>query len=418
MSFVFGALVNPRTTLRAAALAAAFLPLLCQGTSLSLDQAMRLAVQRSEATRSARAGVASAVESARVAAQLPDPVLRAGIDNLPLSGSDRFSGRDAMTMKRVGISQEWLSAGKRAARQAVADAAVQREAAVAQASQADVRLQTGLAYLDVYFARSALELVTEAEHHAHDELEAARARLASAMATSQEVLGLSGARGMAEDETAEARQQLEIARVALERWIGVPIDDLATPGALQEPTESAYVANHPAVVAAERDVDLARADAESARTNRHPDWSWEVSYGQRSRYPDMVSVGVSIPLAIAPAQRQDREFAARLALAEKAEAQLAETTRMAAGEYRARATEAARLAGRVDRYRASVVLPAQQRTAVAMAAYRSNQVPLTTLFESRHAELEARRKLLALQRDLARAQASLAFKASLEGDRP
>ncbi|WP_416763681.1 TolC family protein [Roseateles sp. So40a] len=418
MSFVFGALVNPRITLRAAALAAAWLPLLSQGAPLTLDQAMRLAVQRSEATRSARAGVASAVESARVAAQLPDPVLRAGIDNLPVSGSDRFSGRDSMTMKRVGISQEWLSAGKRAARQAVVDAAVQREAAVARASQTDVRLQTGLAFLDVYFARSALDLVTEAEHHAHDELEAARARLASATATSQEVLGLSGARGMAEDETAEARQQLEVARVALTRWIGASVDDLAAPEALLAPTESAYVANHPAVIAAERDVDLARADTESARTNRHPNWSWEVSYGQRSRYPDMVSVGISIPLAIAPAQRQDRELAAKLALAEKAEAQLAETTRMATGEYRMLAAEAARLAGRVDRYRTAVVLPAQQRTAVAMAAYRSNQVPLTTLFESRHAELEARRKLLALQRDLARAQASLAFKASLEGDRP
>lgn len=410
--------MNPRINLRAAALAAAWLPLLSQGAPLTLDQAMSLAVQRSEAARSARAGVASAVESARVAAQLPDPVLRAGIDNLPISGSDRFSGRDSMTMKRVGISQEWLSVGKRAARQAVADAAVQREAAVARASQTDVRLQTGLAFLDVYFARSAFELVTEAEHHAHDELEAARARLASASATSQEVLGLSGARGMAADEAAEARQQLEIARVALERWIGVPIEDLTAPGALPEPTESAYVANHPAVIAAERDVDLARADADSARTNRNPNWSWEVSYGQRSRYPDMVSVGVSIPLAIAPAQRQDREFAARLALAEKAEAQLAETTRMAVGEYRMLATEAARLAGRVDRYRTSVVLPAQQRTAVALAAYRSNQVPLTTLFESRHAELEARRKLLALERDLARAQASLAFKTLVEGDRP
>ena len=38
------------------------------------------------------------------------------------------------------------------------------------------------------------------------------------------------------------------------------------------------------------------------------------------------------------------------------------------------------------------------------------QVPLMTLFESRHAEVEVQRKLLALQRDLAKARAQLAFK--------
>jgi hypothetical protein len=33
-------------------------------------------------------------------------MLRAGIDNLPVTGSDRFSGtRESMTMKRIGISQ-------------------------------------------------------------------------------------------------------------------------------------------------------------------------------------------------------------------------------------------------------------------------------------------------------------------------
>ena len=410
--------MNARSSVRWAAAAVALLPLPSRGNSLTLDQALSLAVERSQAAQAARSGAASAAQTARAAAQLPDPVLRAGIDNLPISGSDRFSGRDSMTMKRVGISQEWVSAGKRSARQAAADAAVHREVAATHASLADVRLQTGMAYLDVYFARAALGLAVQDERHAHDELETARARLSSASATSQEVLALASARGLAEDAAAEARQQLDVARAALERWVGVPVDDVAAAGGSTAPSEDAYVSRHPAVVAAQRDVDMARSEADSARINRSPNWSWEVSYGQRSGYSDMVSVGVSIPLAIAPAQRQDRELAAKLALVEKAQAQLAETTRVAVAEYRGLSTEAARLAERVERYRTSVVLPAQQRTAVALAAYRSNQAPLATLFESRHAELEADRKLLALQRDLSRAQASLVFKAISEGDLP
>ena len=50
--------------------------------------------------------------------------------------------------------------------------------------------------------------------------------------------------------------------------------------------------------------------------------------------------------------------------------------------------------------------------------YRSNQVPLTALFEARHAEVEAQRKLLALQRDLAKVQAQLAFKPLVRRRRP
>ena len=63
-------------------------------------------------------------------------------------------------------------------------------------------------------------------------------------------------------------------------------------------------------------------------------------------------------------------------------------------------------------------MPAQQRTAAALAGYRSNQVSLMTLFEARHAEVEVQRKLLALRRELAKAQAQLAFKPLVERRRP
>jgi len=78
-------------------------------------------------------------------------------------------------------------------------------------------------------------------------------------------------------------------------------------------------------------------------------------------------------------------------------------------------SDAERLQRRIERYRISVVTPARQRTAAALAAYRSNQAPLTALFEARHMEVEAQRKLLALQRDLARSQAQLAFKPLVRG---
>jgi cobalt-zinc-cadmium efflux system outer membrane protein len=405
--------------LRAAAIAAAILPALAGAAPLSLDQALDLAVQRSEATRSARASVASASEAAHAAGQLPDPMLRAGIENLPVTGPDRFSTtRDFQTMKRIGISQEWLSRDKRNARQAVAEAMVGRESVSVRATAAEVRLQTALAYLDAFYAAEALKLTTRTEHFFNEELEASKARLAASTGGSPEVLTMTAARGMAEDETAEVRQQQSTANVSLQRWVGRPADELVAATALPLPTEQAYVAAAPAVLALQRDIDVARQSAAVAASERKPNWTWEVSYGQRTGYSDMVSVGVTIPLQVAPAERQDRETAAKLALVDKAEAELAEATRTATAEYRALTSDEQRLKERIERFRSGVVMPAQQRTAVAMAAYRSNQTPLASLFEARRAEIDVQRKLLNLQRDLAKTQAQLAFKPLTVGAAP
>jgi outer membrane protein TolC len=393
------------------------LPVLAVAAPLTLTQALGLAVQRSESTRSARAGVASASEAARAAGQLPDPMLRVGIDNLPITGPDRLrTTRDSMTMKRIGIGQEWVSAEKRAARRAAADAMVGRESVAVQASAADVRLQTALAYVDAYFAGETLKLTALSEHHVHEELEAAKARLSSAAGSSQDVLASTGARGMAEDESAEVRQLQSAARAVLERWVGTRVDELEPPAGLVTVSEETYVSRHPTVIAAQRDIELARKQANVASMERRPNWSWEVSYGQRTGYSDMVSFGVSIPLPVSPAERQDRETASKLALVDKAEANLTEVTRAAQGEYRSLASDAQRLAERVQRYQIAVVVPGQQRTATALAAYRSNQSTLIALFEARHMEVEAQRKLLGLRRELAKTQALLAFKPLTLGD--
>jgi hypothetical protein len=232
------------------------------------------------------------------------------------------------------------------------------------------------------------------------------------------VLALTAARGMTEDETYEVKQQQATARVALERWIGASADELVRPGVAPPVDEPAYVAAHPTVQAMQRDIEVASKEAATVATNRSPNWTWELSYGQRTGFSDMISFGVSIPLPVATATRQDRETAAKLATVSKTEAALTEATRAAMAEYRALTSDAQRLTERIARYRVSVLTPTQQRTAAATAAYRSNQATLVALFEARHAEVEAQRKLLGLEREFARTRAQLAFKPLVEGAQP
>lgn len=403
--------------LRAVTLAAALLPATwAVAAPLSLDQAIELAVQRSQMARSARAGAMSAAEMARAAGQQPDPMLNVGIDNLPATGGSRFStNAEDMTMKRIGIAREWVSAEKRAAREAAAQAMAGRESAMEQVAAAEARMQTAVAYVEAYYAGQGLTLTALNEKHAREELEAGKGRLATVSGNSAEVLGLSSALGAAEDESADVRQQQSASAVTLQRWTGLAADELSAPRLAVVPTQDVFVAFHPLVIARQRDIDVARQEVEVARLNRRPNWSYEVSYGQRQGRPDLVSFGVSIPLTVAPAERQDRETAARQALVDKAEAELEEARRTAAGEYATLSSDARRLQERIERFQAGVLTPLQQRTVATLAAYRSNQASLVMLFEARHAEVEAQRKLLGLQRDLARTRAQLVFKPISQG---
>jgi cobalt-zinc-cadmium efflux system outer membrane protein len=406
--------------LRAVALAAALLPLTWAAAApLSLDQAIELAVQRSQMTRSARAGAMSAAEMARAAGQQVDPMLSIGIDNLPVTGGNRFSSSaEDMTMKRIGIVQEWVSSEKRSAREAAVQAVAERESVMEKVAAAEARMQTAMAYVEAYYAGKALTLAMLNEMHAREALEAGKGRLATVAGSSGEVLALAGAVGSAEDESGDVRQQQSAAAVGLQRWTGTAADELSEPRLGVVPSLDQYVASHPLVVARQRDLEVTRQEVEVTRLGRRPNWTYELSYGQRQGRPDLMTFMVNIPLTLAPAERQDRETAAKQGLVDKAEAELEELRRAAAGEYLALASHAGRLQERIERFLGGVVTPLKQRTAATLAAYRSNQAPLAMLFEARHAEVEAQRKLLGLQRDLARAQAQLVFKPISQGGAP
>lgn len=401
----------PSLNLRVAVLAAALLPVVATAASLTLEQALERAVQRSEAARSARATVSSASETAKAAGQLPDPMLGASLENLPITGADRLhTGRESMTMKRIALSQEWVSSEKRALRTAAAGAMVARELATVAATAADTRLQTALAYVDTFYASAALRLSLANEARAREAAETARARLSAGGGMAQDVLALTMAGGLAADESAEIRQQSAVATISLARWTGVRADELSPPSLGAVLPAQAFVDRYPMVVAKRREIEVARQEAAVTAANRRPNWTWEVAYQQRSNFSDMVSIGVSIPLPVAPAARQDRETASKLALVEKVEAELAEAMRSAQAEYQMLTSDATRLQERIKAFETSVLAPARQRTAAATAAYGSNQAALSMVFEARQAELEAHRKLLNLQRDLAKTLVQLNFK--------
>ncbi|KAB2839741.1 MAG: hypothetical protein F9K47_15260, partial [Burkholderiales bacterium] len=126
---------------------AALSPVLAQAAQpLSYAQALVLAQVEAPGLAAQRNALDAAEAAVVPASQLPDPKLSFGIDNLPLDGPDRWSvGRDFMTMRRVGVMQEFPRAEKLRLRGALARAEAAKEGAVLRAATVAVQRDLALA---------------------------------------------------------------------------------------------------------------------------------------------------------------------------------------------------------------------------------------------------------------------------------
>ena len=406
-------------------LLAAAPPLLAQaGSGLSLDEALRIAQGNAPALNAALDGARAARELAVVAGQLPDPVLRLGVDNLPVNGPDQGSlTRDFMTMRRVGVMQEYVSADKRALLRQRAEIDATRLDATRRSLAAKLRRDVAAAWLDRYFAIRARELLQTLEAEVGIQLRTLDSQVRAGKAVPADLPAASALLLQTQDRMLMVDRQERLAQIALARWLGKDAErDLATAPDIDilavSPTDAALVASAPSVREHASEAELAQADLAIAESNRRPNWSWELSYSQRgSAYSNMVSFGVNIPLTFNTANRQDREIAAKQAQLAQAQAShedlLRETRASFAGAY----AEWQNLIERRRRLSEALLPVARQRIDLTMAAYRAGQGSLSPVLESRRAEVEAQLQLLDLQREAARLWAQLHY-VYVEGARP
>jgi outer membrane protein TolC len=386
-------------------------------TALTLAEALRIAETAAPALSASNAAARGAREMAAAASQLPDPVLRAGVDNLPVNGPDAFSlERDFMTMRRIGVMQEYVSSSKRAVRQERGEREALRWKAEAQMTRAEIRTEVASVWYDRVFARRTEQLLQGLVDEITMQQRATEAQVASGKASAADVLTNRAMLIQAQDRVLSARRQQRTATTKLARWIGdnaaaQPAIDPALPSDADVAALAAHdIHDIPHLLVLARQLDVANAEVEVAEKNRDPNWTWEVSYAQRgSAYSNMISLGVSVPLPIARADRQDREVAARLALRDQARELLEEARRRHQSEFSEKRIEWQGL-GERQRQLESALLPAtRQRVEAVLAAYGSGQQNLAAVLEARRADVDARLQILDLEREAARLWARLRY---------
>ncbi len=376
---------------------------LAHAEPLTFTRALDLATSETPALRADAAQLDAARDAVLPAGQLPDPKLALGLDNLPINGPDRYRvGDDFMTMRRVGLMQEFPNRAKREARVAVAQGEVAVAVAQTAVTRQQVQQETALAWIARHTAEQQLARIDalRAENRLFDA--GVRGRLA-------------GGGGMAADSVAprqeaaaidnlqdrfEARREQAIAQ--LERWIGEsarePLAGAVPDWPIARDSLLHRLHAHPDVALLGARETVAQAAIAQAQAAKKSDWALALAYQQRGpHFSDMATLEVTFDLPLFAAHRQDPIIAARRAQRDALDAQREATLREHAAMLDTDLAEYRRL----DKARArqnQVLLPlAAEKIALASAAWRGGQGSLADLVAARRERIEAELAAIALE---------------------
>lgn len=378
-------------------------------------QAIERAARGSPTVEAERAALSSARSSVKPAGQLPDPQLALSLDNLPVSGADRFRlDRDDMTMANVGVMQDVPSLATRRARESVAQADVRASEAAVDIARLEAQLAAGYAWIDLFYAEAKVRALAELEKQA-EELDRALFAAAGAGAGGADAAlqaRLSVAR--LQDRSSAAQADAVMARAELERWTG-PIGPDGIGGSppsfdLDPVALRAHVEHHVELAGSSAEIRRAEAALALARAGRDPDWSWSLMYGRRDPdFGDMVSFGLKFSLPLFQSDRQTPTIDARRDDVRSAgltrEAVLREHLAMLESKLAEHGVLKQRLARLTD-----VVAPlAAQREALAVSSHAAGGVPLESVFAMRLEARDVELDRLELERLLMRAAAYLSL---------
>jgi len=368
------------------------------GSLLTLDAAVEKALAMAPGLRARQSGLEAAQALTVSAGRLPDPELVVALDNLPVNGADAYSTTDDfMTMRRVGVMQEFPARVKRRLRREQAQA----RTSVADADVTQARLDIAREVAEAWIRRATAEstltelksLVPEVELQAS----ASEAAVASGGGRTTDALAAQAAVVRLASRIRELEREARSAALALAQWIDAdanrPLAPMPAMDVLPTPPGAllATVHEHGSLRAYEARAAAARLDVDLAKAERRPDWSAEFAFAKRGPdYSDMVTLEFRIGLPLSVKNRQDPVVASKSAELRQIEADREAEIRMHVAELHQRLTDWEVLGEQLDLYDRELLPLSRERSRAALAAYRAGRGDLASALEAFEQEAEAR----------------------------
>jgi outer membrane protein TolC len=352
--------------------------------SIGYEETLRVAVAEQPQVRARELQLDARRQVADAADELPDPRLRAGIQNLPISGPAAFE-LDRQLPTQIQ-EQEIPNLAKRRARAAMAVSDIDFATAQLAHTRHMTRLGAGEAWISLAYTQQALNVADEALAQIERLVPLARSAVAAGSARPGESLEIRRAVLEVEDMRTRIDADREAAQAMLARYIAV--QNATATGSIPAPDVDveqlrATLESNPEIILAVAQVRQAEASIDLARSEKRPDFGINVSYGRRDpMFGDVVSVMGSITLPIFAGRRQNPRIAAAETEASAAQAIQLDRLRELQAQFEADLA-AWRSAYRQWQRATEELLPlAQSRADLERASFAANRAELLDVIEA------------------------------------
>lgn len=390
------------------------------GTTLTLKEAERIALDLDPMARVFAARAEAYTEQAVADGQLPDPKLKLGTMNVPVDSFD--IEQEPMTQLQVGVVQA-IPPGqtlryRREYTEALSDAETARRYDRALKVLREVR--TG--YLELYYQNQA-DLILQKNRALFAELlDTTQRQYAAGRDNQHEVLRAQLELSLVDDRILEVNRAREAVIGDLTRYLtweqsNRPVPD-EFPVLRSLPTEAQINDNltqHPLIRVENASVLASKKKINEMEQQYKPGFNIDVTYGNRFGStagvgrPDMLSAMVMVDLPLFTGKRQDKRLAAARSQSQAVQYartdRLYELTGMLEREY----ANWKRLSDRLALYQHRAVSDARSNTESTLRAYQSDITDFTTLMRAQLLELNTQLDMLRVRVDRAKVQAKLLY---------
>ena len=387
---------------------------------LTLDTALKLAEQYAPTLRANSAQIEGAENMVSASGILPNPKLFVGLDNYPVSGDAAWSvTQEGMTMKKIGIMQDFPNRAKRLAEIELAKAELGSANAQTEILRIELRQKVASVWLKRFYLERKLALYDDLLSENGLLFQITQTQVTSGRTMVTNAISPKLDKTVLLDQKDDLLRDLNKAKLELHRLISADSSRTTEIESLpsQEPvinfdTSRLYHHLHqlPELKAFQAERQTAEAKLKQAQALQKSDWSIEFAYQHRApEFGDMIGVQLTTELPVFSKKRSSSLV----------QAILAEQNRITADQeikYREHLTmldeglsDLKALDQQIQRTVQSTLPLSKQKVNLQLASYQAGKANLSDVIETRQALLNQRLRLIDLQQQQAIIKAQLYF---------
>jgi outer membrane protein TolC len=390
-----------------------------QAIPLTLAEAEDRALISEPGQQALQARAAALTERGVVAGELPDPMMRVGLNNFPIqSGSFTSEG---MTQAAVGLRQAFPAGKTRSISTRRFDFLASEMNQNAETRGRNVLTATRKAWLDLYYWNQAHDLVAESRPFFEDLATITLSLYAVGRKNQQDVLRAELQLSRLDDRLVEIERQRSRAQAALGEWLG---PDAARPIARKLPNWHQVPAlasiqgsllQHPMLRAADAKIDARLAGVELANERAKPAWALDLAYAYRDGFlpsgtprSDFITLGVTVGLPFFRKKAVDSNLSAALQEKTAAESVREQMVRSLNSQLEAEHARWNDLTRRLSIYDERILGQASDNAEASLLAYQSDRGDFAEVMRAYIDDLNTRIDHIRLQVERAQSYAVLA----------